>query len=146
MNYFYIYQGLKRNSHLLEKLVAQERLNTVILNLYPENKGYSLAFRTVPRQDHNSESSLVFVDTANMIETRQWPYEEEELLQCIDNEELPPFFIDILDSQFSFLFYSGCIIAEVRDYRQSYPYFKCDIHHVLLKPTLQVKSFYKYPK
>lgn len=30
---------------MLETLVARENLNTVILNLYPGNKGYSLAFR-----------------------------------------------------------------------------------------------------
>ncbi|XP_031340483.1 transcription factor SPT20 homolog isoform X2 [Photinus pyralis] len=129
--------GLKRNSLLLEKLVAQERLNTVILNLYPGNKGYSLAFRSTPRSESPEMGLSVFDDTANMLETRQWPYEEDEMLRCIDNEELPSFFIDLFDANFSFLFYSGCIIAEVRDYRQSYPHFKCDIHHVLLKPTLQ---------
>lgn len=77
-------------------------------------------------------------DTAEMFESKQWPYEEEKLLRYIDNEELPAYFVDILASQYSFLFYSGCVIAEVRDYRQAYPHFKCDIHHVLLKPSLQV--------
>ncbi|KAK9693203.1 Spt20 family [Popillia japonica] len=123
--------GLKTNSHLLEKLVAQERLNTLILNLYPGNKGYSLSFPTAPNSD------LCTDDTADMIETKQWPYEEEKLLRYIDNEELPAFFVDVLEPQYSFLFYSGCIVAEVRDYRQAYPHFKCDIHHVLLKPTMQ---------
>ncbi|GJQ83948.1 hypothetical protein Trydic_g8686 [Trypoxylus dichotomus] len=122
--------GLKSNSHLLEKLVAQERLNTLIVNLYPGNKGYSLSFPTAPNSD-------LCDDTADMIETKQWPYEEEKLLRYIDNEELPAFFVDVLEPQYSFLFYSGCIVAEVRDYRQAYPHFKCDIHHVLLKPTLQ---------
>ncbi|KAF5302009.1 hypothetical protein FQR65_LT08674 [Abscondita terminalis] len=129
--------GLKRNSLLLEKLVAQERLNTVIVNLYPGNKGFSLAFRVSPRADTSDMGLSVFDDTANMLETRQWPYEEDEMLRSIDNEELPAYFLDLLDEDFSFLFYSGCIIAEVRDYRQSYPHFKCDIHHVLLKPSLQ---------
>ncbi|KAK4886944.1 hypothetical protein RN001_003215 [Aquatica leii] len=129
--------GLKRNSLLLEKLVAQERLNTVIVNLYPGNKGFSLAFRVCPRTDNSDMGLSVFDDTANMLETRQWPYEEDEMLRCIDNEELPAYFLDLFDKDFSFLFYSGCIIAEVRDYRQSYPHFKCDIHHVLLKPSLQ---------
>jgi hypothetical protein len=123
--------GLKRNSYILEKLVARERLNTLILNLYPGNKGYSLAFRTTSR------TNQVMDDTANMIETKQWPYEEDELLRYIDNEELPPYLIELLESHYSFLFYNGCIIAEVRDYRQSYPDSKCDIHHVLLRPTLK---------
>lgn len=123
---------MKYKSLLLEKLIARERLNTLILNLYPGNKGYSLAFRT-DRTDPNYTE-----DTANMIETKQWPYEEDDLLRYIDNEELPPFIIDLLEPQFSYLFYNGCIIAEVRDYRQAYPHFKCDIHHVLLRPTLKV--------
>ncbi|KAJ8942575.1 hypothetical protein NQ318_010383 [Aromia moschata] len=124
--------GCKYKSRLLEKLVARERLNTLILNLYPGNKGYSLAFRTMSRTDPNYTE-----DTANMIETKKWPYEEDDLLRYIDNEELPPFIIDLLEPQFSYLFYSGCIIAEVREYRQAYPFLKCDIHHVLLRPTLK---------
>lgn len=35
---------LRSRSQALELLVARENLNTVILNLYPGNKGYSLAF------------------------------------------------------------------------------------------------------
>lgn len=36
---------LRSRSQALEILVERENLNTVILNLYPGNKGYSLAFR-----------------------------------------------------------------------------------------------------
>lgn len=126
---------MRRNTHILEKLVARERLNTLILNLRPGNKGYSLAFRTASRTNQTVD------DTANMIETKQWPYEEDEFLRFIDNEELPPHLLDILETHYSFLFYNGCIIAEVRDYRQSYPDPKCDIHHVLLRPTLKVIFF-----
>lgn len=36
---------LQSRSFVLDALVAKESLNTVILNLYPGNKGYSLAFR-----------------------------------------------------------------------------------------------------
>ncbi|XP_025829739.1 transcription factor SPT20 homolog isoform X2 [Agrilus planipennis] len=128
-----ISEGLKYNSYLLEKLVEQERLNTLVVNLYPGNKGYSLAFPSSP----HSEMGCDF-EEPTMLETLKWPYEENELLRYIDNEELPAFFIDVLEPDFNFLFYSGCIIAEVRDYRRAYPHFKkCDIHHVLLKPTLQ---------
>lgn len=126
---------MKRNSHLLEKLVEKERLNTLILNLYPGNKGYSLSLPTAPNSD------VCMDNTADMSETKEWPYEEEELLRCINNEELPAFFLDILQPHYNFLFYNGCIIAEVRDYRQAYPECQCDIHHVLLKPTLQVNLF-----
>nr|CAI5870379.1 unnamed protein product [Callosobruchus analis] len=119
---------------LLEKLVARERLNTLIFNLYPGNKGYSLAFRTVSCLEYSD-----FTDdtAADMIETNPRPYEEGNLLRYIDNEELPPYIADLLEPEFSYLFYSGCIIAEIRDYRQAYPHFKCDTHHVLLRPTLK---------
>ncbi|XP_060532135.1 transcription factor SPT20 homolog isoform X2 [Cylas formicarius] len=124
--------NVRYHSLLLEKLVARERLNTVILNLYPSDKGYSLAFRLTSCSDRNSKDD----HTANIIETKPRPYEEEDLLRYICNEALPPYILDILE-QFSYLFYSGCIIAEVRDYRQAYPHNKCDIHHVLLRPTQQ---------
>lgn len=73
-----------------------------------------------------------------LIETPRWPYEEEDLLSYIDNEELPVVLLDLLESEHSCLFYSGCIIAQIRDYRQAYPSFLCDTHHVLLRPTNQV--------
>lgn len=75
----------------------------------------------------------------NLMETPRWPYEEEELLSYIDNEELPVVLLDLLETEHSSLFYSGCIIAQIRDYRQAYPSFLCDTHHVLLKPTTQVR-------
>lgn len=77
-----------------------------------------------------------------LIETPRWPYEEEELLSYIDNEELPVVLLDLLETEHSCLFYSGCIIAQIRDYRQAYPSFLCDTHHVLLRPTNQVCTLY----
>lgn len=68
----------------------------------------------------------------------RWPYEEEELLACIDNEELPLMFVDLFEKRCPQLFYSGCVIVEVRDYRQSFPISTaCDKFHVLLRPTNQ---------
>lgn len=78
-------------------------------------------------------------DTADMIEIKDMMYEDELLLSYIDNEELPPFLAEKLEPNHSFLFYSGCVIAEIRDYRQSYP-ADCDTHYVLLRPTLQVSD------
>lgn len=116
--------------------MARERLNTMILNLFPGNKGYSLMFREKSRSDD-------YDDNANIIEIKDMFYEQELLLSYIDNEELPPVLLDKLEPNHSFLFYSGCIIAEIRDYRRAYP-AKCDIHHVLLKPTLQVRVLLNY--
>lgn len=132
-----VFQGIKQNSHLLKKLVEKERLNTLILNLYPENKGCSLSFPTAPKTDPCLDV------TAKMREITYLPYEVEELLRCIDNEELPALCLEVLEP-YCFLFYSGCIIAEIRDYRKAYPHLQCDIHYVLLKPNLRV-SFYFFP-
>lgn len=40
--------NLLSTSYLLDKLLLRENLNTLILNLYPGNKGYSLAFQVMP--------------------------------------------------------------------------------------------------
>ncbi|KAK9875850.1 hypothetical protein WA026_009637 [Henosepilachna vigintioctopunctata] len=120
--------GLKYNSFLLEKLIMRERLNTLILKLRPGNQGYSMAFRTVLRSEAGCE------DTANVIETEDLSYEDDDILRHIDREELPPTLVDMFHTHFSHLFYGGCVIAEVRDYRKA---LIPDIHHVLLRPTLK---------
>ena len=66
-------------------------------------------------------------------------YEQGELLSCIDNGQLPAMLAEQLEPNNAHLFYDGCIIAEVRDYRKAIPHNKAEIHHVLLKPTTQVK-------
>ncbi|CAG9091393.1 unnamed protein product [Plutella xylostella] len=132
------YQGLKTTSYLLEKLLATYNLNTLIINLYPGNKGYSLSLKINgnSQQLHSPDGNATNQEEA-LIETTRWPYEEEELLSYIDNEELPVVLMDLLETEHSCLFYSGCVIAQIRDYRQAYPNFLCDTHHVLLRPTNQ---------
>ncbi|XP_050672780.1 transcription factor SPT20 homolog [Leptidea sinapis] len=133
------YQGLKTTSYLLEKLLATYNLNTLIINLYPGNKGYSLSLKVNGNTQYlqTSDGNTSASEEETLIETPRWPYEEEELLSYIDNEELPVVLLDLLESEHSNLFYSGCIIAQVRDYRQAYPSSMCDTHHVLLRPTNQ---------
>lgn len=65
-------------------------------------------------------------------------YEQGELLSCIDNGQLPAMLAEQLETSHSHLFYDGCIIAEVRDYRKAFTHNKPEVHHVLLKPTTQV--------
>lgn len=116
-------RNLLSGSNLLLKLVAKEKLNCLVLNLYPGNEGYSLMLR-----------SRTGVET----ETIRLPYEEHELLQYIDNEELPPILVDLLERSQAPVFYSGCIIVEVRDYRRSSPSLgNYDYQYILLKPTTQ---------
>ncbi|XP_015197516.1 transcription factor SPT20 homolog isoform X3 [Lepisosteus oculatus] len=115
---------LRRNVNLLEKLVMQESLSCLVVNLYPGNDGYSLMLR-----GKNGSDS----------ETIRLPYEEGELLEYLDAEELPPILVDLLEKSQVNIFHCGCVIAEIRDYRQS-GYTKMPIYqsrHILLRPTMQ---------
>ncbi|KAM5180071.1 transcription factor SPT20 homolog isoform 2-T2 [Mantella aurantiaca] len=115
---------LRRNVNLLEKLVMQESLSCLVINLYPGNDGYSLMLR-----GKNGSDS----------ETIRLPYEEGELLDYLDAEELPPILVDLLEKSQVNIFHCGCVIAEIRDYRQSgnlkAPTYQT--RHVLLRPTMQ---------
>ncbi|XP_067084902.1 transcription factor SPT20 homolog [Osmerus mordax] len=115
---------LRRNVNLLEKLVSQESVSCLVVNLYPGNEGYSLMLR-----GKNGSDS----------ETIRLPYEEGELLEYLDAEELPPILVDLLEKSQVNIFHCGCVIAEVRDYRQSgstkMPSYQS--RHILLRPTMQ---------
>ncbi|XP_054442543.1 transcription factor SPT20 homolog isoform X3 [Pteronotus mesoamericanus] len=117
-------QKLRRNVNLLEKLVMQETLSCLVVNLYPGNEGYSLMLR-----GKNGSDS----------ETIRLPYEEGELLEYLDAEELPPILVDLLEKSQANIFHCGCVLAEVRDYRQSGhtkpPGYQS--RHILLRPTMQ---------
>ncbi|XP_013392262.1 transcription factor SPT20 homolog [Lingula anatina] len=113
--------GLMPASKLLDKLVYRDKLNTLIINLYPGNDGYSLMLKG--RNGTESESVKL-------------PYEESELLEYVDNEELPPILVDLLEKSQVNIFYSGSVIAEIRDYRRTTSN-TFDTRYVLLKPTPQ---------
>uniref|UniRef100_H3CX35 SPT20 homolog, SAGA complex component n=1 Tax=Tetraodon nigroviridis TaxID=99883 RepID=H3CX35_TETNG len=116
-------KNLRRNVNLLEKLVSQESVSCLVVNLYP-NEGYSLMLR-----GKNGSDS----------ETIRLPYEEGELLEYLDAEELPPILVDLLEKSQVNIFHCGCVVVEVRDYRQSsntkMPTYQS--RHVLLRPTMQ---------
>ena len=82
---------LRRNVNLLEKLVMQETLSCLVVNLYPGNEGYSLMLR-----GKNGSDS----------ETIRLPYEEGELLEYLDAEELPPILADLLEKSQVNIFHS----------------------------------------
>uniref|UniRef100_A0A8B9PX84 SPT20 homolog, SAGA complex component n=1 Tax=Apteryx owenii TaxID=8824 RepID=A0A8B9PX84_APTOW len=123
-NLFFLHSKLRRNVNLLEKLVMQETLSCLVVNLYPGNEGYSLMLR-----GKNGSDS----------ETIRLPYEEGELLEYLDAEELPPILVDLLEKSQVNIFHCGCVIAEIRDYRQSgnmkSPTYQSK--HILLRPTMQ---------
>ncbi|XP_056911080.1 transcription factor SPT20 homolog isoform X3 [Takifugu flavidus] len=117
-------KNLRRNVNLLEKLVSQESVSCLVVNLYPGNEGYSLMLR-----GKNGSDS----------ETIRLPYEEGELLEYLDAEELPPILVDLLEKSQVNIFHCGCVVVEVRDYRQSgntkMPTYQS--RHILLRPTMQ---------
>ena len=57
-------------------------------------------------------------NVGNEIELFRLPYEDDDFLTYIDNEELPMSILDLLEKAWPELFYSGCVIAEVRDQRR----------------------------
>ena len=129
-------------SNLLSLLCKRERCNRLLATLHPNDEGYTIALA-------NKDSQVV--------ELAKLSYEEDDLLKAIDNQELPASLIDILDFQNAStntntdnIYYSGCIIAEIRDERCLDPLrtaksvnnklmntARGNISHVLLRPTTQ---------
>ncbi|TGZ49454.1 Protein FAM48A [Temnothorax longispinosus] len=136
-----VLNNLENECDLLGRLVQREGLNTLIVNLYAGNKGYSLAVRN----SFGINTKILFLDSDkgnqydknSLAETQLMGYEQGELLSCIDNGQLPAMLAEQLESSYSHLFYDGCMIAEVRDYRRSFLHNRAEVHHVLLKPTTQ---------
>lgn len=83
-------------------------VNHLVLNMYPD--GYSIAVKLNQFPIFTSETIL---------ETAKISYEETRLLDYIENEELPPLLVDMIDSspklsQYK-IWHNGCLILEVRD-------------------------------
>lgn len=132
--------GLRSNVNLLEKLMKREALPCLVVNLYPENQGYSLMLKD---------------KSGSFSETFQLPYEVEKLLEYLDAEVLPSFLIDVLEKSPVNVFHHGCVIAEIRDFRQcasiyppeepgpepaassTEPSLAYQTRHILLRPTMQ---------
>ncbi|XP_039736341.1 transcription factor SPT20 homolog isoform X1 [Pteropus medius] len=117
-------EELTSNVNLLEKLVKRESLPCLVVNLYPGREGYSLMLK-----GKNGSCS----------EPIRLSYEKGELLEYLDAEELPPVLVDFLEKAPINLFHCGCVIAEIRDYRQCSntegPRYQS--RHILLRPTMQ---------
>ncbi|CAO2623755.1 Transcription factor SPT20 homolog [Lemmus lemmus] len=117
-------QGLRSNVNLLEKLMKREPLPCLVVSLYPRNQGYSLMLRD---------------KDGVLIEPFPGPYVGQKLLEYLDAEELPSFLIDVLGKSPVNVFHNGCVIAEIRDYRQCSDIYPptCQVRHILLRPTMQ---------
>ncbi|EHB12184.1 Protein FAM48A [Heterocephalus glaber] len=117
-------EELTTSVNLLEKLVSRESLPCLVFNLYPGDKGCSVML---------DDKSGSFSEIISL------PYGEGKLLEYLDAQQLPPVLLDILGTSQMNLFHSGCVIAEIRDYRQfmglGSPVYKS--RHILLRPTMQ---------
>ncbi|XP_052519648.1 transcription factor SPT20 homolog [Budorcas taxicolor] len=117
-------EELRSNVNLLEKLLRRESLPCLVINLYPGKQGYSL---------------MLEGENGSFSESIRLPYEEREFLEYLDAEELPPVLLNFLENSAVNVFHQGCVIAEIRDYRQSSagepPRYQS--RHVLLRPTMQ---------
>ncbi|KAJ1058129.1 hypothetical protein K5549_015636 [Capra hircus] len=117
-------EELRSNVNLLEKLLRRESLPCLVINLYPGKQGYSL---------------MLEGENGSFSESIRLPYEEREFLEYLDAEELPPVLLNFLEKSAVNVFHQGCVIAEIRDYRQSSagepPRYQS--RHVLLRPTMQ---------
>uniref|UniRef100_A0A8C8W4X9 Spt20-like SEP domain-containing protein n=1 Tax=Peromyscus maniculatus bairdii TaxID=230844 RepID=A0A8C8W4X9_PERMB len=133
-------EGLRSNVNLLEKLMKREALPCLVVNLYPENQGYSLMLK-------DKDGAL--------IEPLPVSYVGQKLLEYLDAEALPSFLIDVLEKSPVNVFHHGCVVAEIRDFRQcasiyppeepgpepaassTEPCLAYQTRHILLRPTMQ---------
>uniref|UniRef100_E1BJ71 Spt20-like SEP domain-containing protein n=1 Tax=Bos taurus TaxID=9913 RepID=E1BJ71_BOVIN len=117
-------EELRSNVNLLEKLLRRESLPCLVVNLYPGKRGYSLMLKG---------------ENESFTESIQLPYEEGELLEYLDAQELPPVLMNLLEKSLVNVFHEGCVIAEIRNYRQfsegEPPSYQS--RHILLRPTMQ---------
>ncbi|XP_069895381.1 transcription factor SPT20 homolog [Dipodomys merriami] len=115
---------LRSNESLLDKLVRREAFPCLVITLSPENWDFTVRIK-------DKDGSLS--------ETIALTYSKEKMLEYLDAEELPPFLFNILEKSEVNLSHHGCVIAEIRDYRQCSNRELSDYQsrHVLLRPARQ---------
>lgn len=86
---YIIEEGLNPSEkNLVSKLIAAEKLNHFILSLQAGGEGYILSVSVwSPEASH-------FIK----IDAQKLPYDEDRLLEYIDNEELPPMLVELIQS------------------------------------------------
>lgn len=135
---------IRKDCQLLSRYIKEEKLSYLILKLYAQNQGYSISLKKV--YDKNLSKNSTITSNIKVLETIQLPYEETELLDYIDNEQIPPMLLDVLDSNCDSdehldLFHFGKLFVEIQDYRKNANVNSSNQNYeskfVLLKPTAQ---------
>lgn len=85
-----------------------ENINHLVLNFYSD--GYTVAVKL---------NEFPFFTSETICETARISYEETSLLDYIENKELPPLLVDIIDrspklNQYK-IWYNGCLVVEIRN-------------------------------
>lgn len=117
--FLFFFKDVRLSVNLLDRFVQGESLNQVVITLYPEDEGYTLALKIQNTLEN---------------ETAPIPYEEDELLKCIDSQQLPHVLVELLEEAGADVFYDGCVFVEVKDLRDN----SKQSWNVLLKPSPQV--------
>ncbi|XP_064392969.1 proline-rich protein 36-like isoform X2 [Halichondria panicea] len=65
------------------------------------------------------------------------PYEDNEIFSYLDNQEVPPVLMEVLEQSQYCQLYNGRVVCEVRDYRCHSVLAGYDKHLLLLKPTTE---------
>lgn len=113
---------LRRTSNFMQEIINSHDGPRILVNLFPADDGYSI---TLMKNDGACAESL------------HMPYEEGEILDYIDHEQLPPILVDTLHRQHPNAFIYGSLLTEIRDYRISADQFSFESKFILLKPTQQ---------
>jgi hypothetical protein len=136
--------NLLKDCQLLARYVKEEKLPHLVLKLFPADQGYALSLRRAPDRPSVKSMTNGRLLSPSLPETIRLPYDQSELLAYIDNEQLPPMLLDVLDSnsdsdQFLDFFHQGRLFVEVQDFRRN-AYASARKHEprfVALKPTTQ---------
>ena len=88
-------------SNLVSLLCRKDRLNRLLVTLLPNNEGYSV--QIVMANHHGASAAM-----NNEVELFRLPYEDDDFLSYIDNEELPTSILDLLERAYPDLFYRYC--------------------------------------
>lgn len=97
--------------------------NVIVITLYPIDIGYSIKI-TMNKNDPPVETFF--------------NYAEDSILEYVEKEQLPPHLLDLFDKAEPRLFYNGCIIAEIHDYRDDDDDDAGIVYRILLRPSKMV--------
>lgn len=84
-----------QDNNVIKKIVLEENLSHLVINLHQSSEGYSVAIKKSAKSLAGGDGPETS-DTA--MQTMKLSYEEDDLLNYIDNEELPPFLVDLIES------------------------------------------------